>query len=73
MRQKIIADITNNTRQSRWTLIQEDDGSLHIEQEAEYPTGDHKKRIVPINDFMRETGPPSRQLQKLIDRMFDEN
>jgi hypothetical protein len=53
-------------------LIQNDDGTLHIEQQADYPNGDHRERVVPINDFMLEGGPSQRWLQKLIDRMFDD-
>jgi hypothetical protein len=70
MKRKIIASIANDVRDSCWTLIQNDDGTLHVEQEAEYRDGDQKKRIVPINDFMRENGPLPQTLQKLIDRMF---
>jgi hypothetical protein len=72
MKRKTIADITNEVRHSCWTLIQNDDGTLHVRQQADYPNGDRKERLVPINDFMRETGPPARWLQKLIDRMFDD-
>lgn len=72
MKRQIIANVTNEVRDSRWTLIQNDDGTLHVEQEAKYWNGNHRRRIVPINDFMREDGPPPRWLQKLIDRMFDD-
>jgi hypothetical protein len=72
MRRKVTADVTNEVRYSRWTLVQNDDGTLHVEQEATYPDGDHKKRVVAINHFMQEAGPPARSLQKLIDRMFDD-
>jgi len=48
------------------------DGTLHVEQEAQYRDGDRKRRKLPINDFMCESGPPPQWLQKLIDRMFDD-
>ena len=64
--------VSNHVRDSLWTLIQNDDGTLHVEQKADYPDGDHRERTVPINDFMKESGPPPRWLQELIDRMFDE-
>ena len=63
---------TGEVRTSRWHLVQNDDGTLHVEQEAEYRDGDRKRRVVPINEFMQEGGPPPRALQKLIDRMFDD-
>jgi hypothetical protein len=64
--------VSNEVRDSLWTLIQDDDGALHVEQKADYPDGTHRERVVPINEFMMETGPPPRWLQKFIDRMFDE-
>ena len=47
-------------RNATWLLIQEDDGTLHVAQEAEYADGDRRKRMVPINDFVREGGPAPR-------------
>ena len=72
MKRRTIASITNETRTSCWTLIQNEDGTLEVEQEADYPDGAHRKRVVPINEFMLEGGPPPRVLQALIDRMFDD-
>jgi hypothetical protein len=72
MKTVLFASHTGEVRTSRWRLIQNDDGTLHIEQEAEYRDGDRKRRVVPINQFMQEGGPPPRALQKLIDRMFDD-
>jgi hypothetical protein len=72
MKIKVIATRSNELRDSCWRLLQLDDGTLHVEQEAEYRNGERKKRIVPINDFMRESGPPPRWLPKLVDRMFDD-
>jgi hypothetical protein len=73
MRTKVIATHSNEVRDSRWTLVQHDDGSLHVAQEAKYHSDDKVlTRSVPINDFLRENGPPPRHLQKLIDRMFDD-
>ena len=70
MKKTLIASHANELRDSRWSLVQNDDGTLHVEQEAEYADGDRKKRTVAINEFMLEAGPPPRALQKLIDRMF---
>jgi hypothetical protein len=72
MKRKIITNHTNDVRDSCWTLIQNDDGALHVEQEVEYRDGQRRKRVVPINDFMRENGPPPRALQSLVDRMFND-
>ena len=47
-----------------------DDGTLHVEQRVQYANGDKDQRIVPINDFMRESGPPPRALQTIINGMF---
>jgi hypothetical protein len=69
---KEFAHHANEVRESRWRLVQAEDGALYVEQEADYPDIGKKERSVPINDFLREgpAGPP-RELQKLIDRMFD--
>ncbi len=72
MRTKVIVNHANEARESCWTLIQEDDRSLHVQQRAIYPDGVRHERTVPINDFMRENGPPPRALQILIERMFDD-
>jgi len=72
MRKRIFAEHTNEIRDSRWTLIQRDDGTLHVEHEAKYLDGDQKRRTVPINEFLLEGGPPPRVLQKVIDRMFED-
>ena len=72
MKSKVVSHHVNAVRDSRWTLIQEDDGTLHVEQQASYSDGAQHRRVAPINDFMREVGPPPRALQTLIDRMFDD-
>jgi hypothetical protein len=72
LKTKLIADRSSSIRNSRWLLLQNDDGTLHVEQVAEYRHGGRQRRVVPINDFMQENGPPPRELQKLIDRMFDD-
>ena len=69
MQKRVIATHTNEVRESCWTLIQMDDGTLHVEQRARYADGDQKQRIVSINDFMRESGPPPRALQPIILRV----
>ena len=70
MRTRVIATHTNEVRESCWTLIQMDDGTLHVERRAQYADGDQRQRVVPIDDFMREDGPPPRALQAIINRMF---
>jgi hypothetical protein len=71
MRTKVFAARDNEVRDSSWTLVQHDDRSLHVEQEATYHAdGQARKRSVPINDFLRENGPPPLALQALVDRMF---
>ncbi len=70
MRRKVITTHSNEVRDSCWTLIQFDDLTLHVEQEVIQADGQQMKRITPINDFIREGGPPPRCLQKMIDRMF---
>lgn len=60
MKRRTIANVTNETRKSCWTLVQDDDGALYVEQEAEYPDGDQQKRLVPLNEFMLESGPAVR-------------
>ena len=72
MKKRVFAEHTDETRDSRWTLIQQDDGTLHVEQEAKYPDGNQKRRTVSINEFMLESGPLPRWLQKVIDRMFED-
>lgn len=67
-----IRSVSNEVRDSLWKLIQDDDGALFVEQKADYPDGTHRERVVPINEFMKESGPPPRWLQQFIDRMFDE-
>ena len=62
----------NDVRTSCWTLIQNSDRTLHVEQRAQYPEESEKVRIVSINEFMRENGPPPRLLQTSIDRLFQE-
>jgi hypothetical protein len=69
----LFASHSGEVRTSWWHLVQKDDGTLHVEQVAEYRDGDHKRRVVPINEFMQEGGPPPRALQKLIDRMFEDH
>jgi hypothetical protein len=71
MRTKVIVNHANETRTSCWTLIQDDDRSLHVHQSATYAGGRRHERTVPINDFLRENGPPPEALQTLIDRMFE--
>ena len=71
MRSRVIATRKNEVRESCWTLVQMADRTLHIEQRAEYVDGDCRQRIVPINDFLQEDGPPPRWLQAIIDAMFD--
>jgi hypothetical protein len=73
LKTKIFADHSDSVRFSRWSLIQQDDGTLHVEQEAKYADGNTKRRLLPMNQFMLENGPPPRALQKLIDRMFDDD
>jgi hypothetical protein len=72
MRRKVIVRKEGELWDSCWPLIQSDDGTLHVEQKADYRGGTHHERVVPINDFLREDGPPPRWLQPLIDRMFDD-
>jgi len=72
MKTKVIADIRNDVRQSCWTLIQNDDRTLHVQQEVEYRDGGRQKRVLPINEFLIEGGPPPRWLHELIARMFDD-
>jgi len=72
MKTKLVAHVANETRASCWTLIQHDDGTLHVEQKAEYAEGEKRQRSVSINDFLKESGPPVRCLQTLIDRMFSD-
>ena len=72
MKRRIIVEHVNEVRTSRWDLIQQDDGTLHVEQHATDADGTKHRRIVPINDFMHEGGPPPRALQARIDRMFDD-
>jgi hypothetical protein len=72
MKTRLIVTDKTETRASSWKLVQCDDGTLHVEQEAEYWDGDRKKRLVPLSDFIQEKGPAPRALQGLIDRMFAE-
>ena len=71
-RRRTLATHENHVRTSCWTLIQNSDRTLHVEQQAQYPGKDEKVRTVSINEFMREDGPPPRLLQKFIDRLFQE-
>lgn len=72
MKTKTIVTDESETRASRWTLVQADDGTLHVEQEAEYWDGDRKKRLVPLAEFIQEKGLAPKALQGLIDRMFSD-
>lgn len=54
MRRKLVTNHTNDLRDSCRTPIQNDDGTLHAEQEAEYRNGQPQKRTVPTSEFMRD-------------------
>ena len=69
---RTLATHENDIRTSSWTLIQNSDRTLHVEQRAQYPGEDEKVRTVSINEFMRGNGPPPRLLQTFIDRLFQE-
>lgn len=71
-RRRILATHESDVRTSCWTLIQNNDRTLHVEQRAQYPGEEEKVRIVSINEFMQENGPPPKLLQRFIDRMFEE-
>ena len=58
-------------RESRWALIQYDDGSLHVNFEDRFHNGNLKAFMWPIDNFMRQDTPAKEHLQALIDRMFD--
>jgi len=73
MKKKVFAEATTIERTSHWTLVQNDDRTLYVKQEAEFSDGARKQRTVSINDFMMEGGPPPRELQKLLDALFADN
>ena len=60
----------SNDRESRWALIQYDDGALYVNQEHRLYDGGLKAYMIPIDLFMRESGPAQEHMQTLIDRMF---
>ena len=70
MKTKVIASHTSSQRDSRWYLIQKDDGTLHVGRESD-SQGERIEREVPLNDFMREGAGTLAELQNLIDRMFN--
>jgi hypothetical protein len=72
MKRKMFAAYDNELRKSEWFLVQDDIGALLVEQNAVYRDGTIASRLVPINEFMGESSPPSRALQTLIDRLFDD-
>ena len=71
-RRRTLATHKDDVRTSCWTLTQNSDRTLHVEQRAQYPGEDERVRTVSINEFMQENGPAPRLLQILIDRMFQE-
>jgi hypothetical protein len=73
MKRTVFAEATNEDRNSCWALVQHDNRTLHVEQEAQYSDGSRRQRTVPINDFMLEGGPPPRALQALLDRLFSDS
>jgi hypothetical protein len=73
MKRKMFAAHDNDVRKSEWFLVQDDLGALLVEQNAVYPDGTIASRLVPINEFMGESAPPSQVLQILIDRLFDDS
>ena len=73
MKRKVFAEATNEVRKSLWVLVQSDDRTLHVEQNAQYRDGARHQRTVSINDFMLESGPPPRALQALLDKLFSRN
>jgi hypothetical protein len=70
MKTKIFAFHANEVRDSCWILVQNEDGTLFVEQVAKYADETKHRRLVTINDFLQEGGPPPRVLQALVDRMF---
>jgi hypothetical protein len=70
MKVRTICTLEDDLRESRWSLIQYDDGALHVEHHARHHAGRDETRLITINEFMREGGHPAATLQALIDRMF---
>ncbi len=58
-------------RESRWSLIQYDDGKLYVNFEERFHSGNMKAFMWSIDTFMREESLAKKHLQGLIDRMFD--
>ncbi len=58
-------------RESRWALVQYDDGSLKVNFEDRFHNGSFQAFIWSIDHFMRADSPAKASLQALIDRMFD--
>ena len=71
-RRRILATVEDEVRAASWTLIQDSDRTLHLEQRARYFGEKERVRIVRINEFMRENGPVLRLLYMFIDRLFQQ-
>lgn len=65
----VITSHTSSRRDSWWFLIQDDDGALYVEHENDDAPEQGKTRWT-INEFMQR-GDAKRELQQLIDRMFE--
>ncbi len=57
-------------RESRWALVQYDNGSLKVNFEDRLHNGNLEAFIWSIDHFMRVESPARAPLQALVDRMF---
>jgi hypothetical protein len=68
----VLGSHTSSNRDSWWYLVQDDDGTLHVEYENDDDPSDNHR--VPINDFLKSQGGSGarKELMDRIGRMFED-
>lgn len=68
----VLGSHTSSNRDSWWYLVQDDNGTLHVEYENDDDPSDNYR--VGINEFLSSTGGGAgarKELLNLITRMFE--
>jgi hypothetical protein len=68
----VISSQMSSQRDTWWFLVQNDDGTLHVKYESKNADGDKTEWEMPINEFLQKSGGGRTELQKLINRMFED-
>ena len=65
---RFLGSHSSSRRDASWTLVQDEDGTLHVEYENMDDHSDDRRQ--DLNDFLRDGRGPTGKVLELIGRMF---